>query len=96
VYGCILVTPLQLNFQFVPKRKKKKVVSVIWASVMPVTFEKWLESLWCISSFDSHLSTYGNLFLVVLDSCFWCSLFMGVWRLWMAPLYVAIGNLLAK
>jgi hypothetical protein len=46
---------------------------------MPVAFKKWLESLWCISSFDSHLSTYGNLFLVVLDSCFWCSLFMGVW-----------------
>ena len=39
-------------------------VCVNWASVIPVTFEKWLESLWFICLFNSHLSKYGNLFVV--------------------------------
>lgn len=64
---------------------------------MPVASQKWLDNLWLIWLFDSHLSTNGNLFLVVVDvSCFWCSLLINVWRLRIAPSCVAVGQLTSQ
>lgn len=42
---------------------------------------------------DSHLSTYVNLNLPMLDSHFLCSLFMDVCKFWMASLCVVEGAL---
>ena len=35
-------------------------VWVICVSAILSFFQKWLESFWLISSFESHLATYGN------------------------------------
>ena len=68
-------------------------VWVIWASVILSSFQKWLESFWFIWSFDNHLSTYGNLVLVVVASQVSCSFIIDVHRFQMAPLCVAVGQL---
>ena len=65
----------------------------MWASIIFSFFQKWLESLWLIWSFDSHLSTYGNLCLAVVVSRVLCSLVMIVRRLRIAPSCVAVGQL---
>ena len=59
-------------------------------------FQKWLESLWLICLFDSHLLTYGNFLLA--DACSWfsCSFIMNVRRLRMAPSCVAVGQLASQ
>ena len=62
VFLCLLMYCTNLNFN----------AWVIWASVTFSFFHKWLDSFWCISVFDSHLSMYGNLVLVVCASHFWC------------------------
>ena len=36
-------------------------VWVIWASIVYLFFQKWLDSFLFIWEFDSHFSTYGNL-----------------------------------
>jgi hypothetical protein len=43
-------------------------------------FQKWLESFWFISSFASHLATYGNFCLASVVSRFSWSFIMNVWR----------------
>ena len=59
-------------------------------------FQKWLESLLFIWSLDSHLYTYGNLFLASAISQIPCSFVMAMRRLRMAPPCVAVGQLVSK
>ena len=66
---------------------------MICASVTLSFIQKWLESFWFICSFDSHLSTYGNLRLASRVSRDSCSFVMNVLRLRMAPLCVVVGQL---
>jgi hypothetical protein len=66
---------------------------VICASITFSFFQKWLDVFWCIWVFDSHLSTYGNLFSAVADSRLRCYLIMNVCRFQMAPSWVAVGQL---
>ena len=65
---------------------------MICASVTLSFIHKWLESFWFICSFDSHLSTYGNLCLAISISRDSCSFVMNVLRLCMAPLCVVVGQ----
>ena len=56
-------------------------------------FQKRLESFWFIWSFDSHLSTYENLFWANVVFRVLCSFVMDVLRLQMAPSCVVVGQL---
>jgi hypothetical protein len=66
---------------------------MIWESGIFSLCQKWLESFWLIWVFDSHLSTYGNLYLVEVLYMFPCSFVMNVCRLRMAPSCVDVGQL---
>ena len=66
---------------------------MICASVTLSLFQKWLKSFWFIWSFDSHLSTFGNLCLAIIVSRLWCSFVMNLLRLRMAPSCVVVGQL---
>ena len=71
----------------------------VWVICMLGTcllFQKWLESVWLICSFDSHLLTYGNFLLADVFSRFSCSFVMNVWRFWMAPSCVVVGQLASQ
>ena len=68
-------------------------VWVIWVSGICSFCQKWLESLWFIWVFESHLSTYGNLFLATAVSMLSCSLVINVRKLRMAPSWVPVGQL---
>ena len=55
-----------------------------------------MESFWFIWVFESHLSTYGNVFMAALVSRLPCSFVINVRRLRMAPLCVAVGQLASQ
>ena len=59
-------------------------------------FQKWLESIWLICSFDSHLLMYGNVLLADEFSRFSCSFVMYVRRLRTVPSCVAVGQLASQ
>ena len=69
---------------------------MIWVSGIWSLCQKWLESFWLIWVFESHLSTYGNLFLVVVVSKLSCSIVMNVRKLRMAPSCVPVGLLASQ
>ena len=66
-------------------------VCVMWASMVPGFFQNWLENLWFIWPLDVHLSMYVNLYCVILNSWFLCSLLMYVCRFRMAHVCVHAG-----
>ena len=67
-------------------------VWVICASLTLSFIQKWLESFWFICSFESHLSTYGNLCFAISVFRDSCSFVMNVFRLHMAPSCVDVGQ----
>ena len=71
-------------------------VWVIWVLGTFVFFQKWLESFWLICSFESHLSTYGNLRLASVASWFSCVLVMNDLKLRMALSCVVVGQLASQ
>ena len=71
-------------------------VWVIWVSRLFTFFQKWLDNFWLICSFESHLSTYGNLLLASVASWFSCVFVIDVLKWRMAPLCVVVGQLASQ
>ena len=66
---------------------------MIWVFGIWSFFQKWLDNLWFVWVFETHLSTYGIFFLAMVVSRLSCSFVINLRRLRMAPLWVPVGQL---